>query len=171
MFSLEFFPVKTFQKVETRLTAQKALAAKFEQNIKTIKEEMLIPVISIVLINVCQKSHFPNELKNAEVIAIFQKNDSNGKTNYRQISELPLVSKIYKKVLYEQIEKSAKRSYHPNCAIRKGWSTQNALLRFLKNWQKCLDKSGVAGTILVDLSKACDCLAHDLLIAKLAAYQ
>lgn len=132
---------------------------------------MLIPVISIVLINVCQKSHFPNELKNAEVIAIFQKNDSNGKTNYRQISELPLVSKIYKKVLYEQIEKSAKRSYHPNCAIRKGWSTQNALLRFLKNWQKCLDKSGVAGTILVDLSKACDCLPHDLLIAKLAAYQ
>ena len=48
MFSLEFFPLKTFQKVQTRLTAQKALAAKFEQNIKTIKEEMLIPVTNCI---------------------------------------------------------------------------------------------------------------------------
>ena len=56
------------------------------------------------------------------------------------------------------------------CCFRKGNSTQYALLNLLKNWQKTLDKSGVIGTILMDLSKAYDCLPHDLVIAKLAAY-
>ena len=54
--------------------------------------------------------------------------------------------------------------------FRKGHSTQHTLLNLLKNWQKPLDKSGVIGTVLMDLIKAYDCLPHDLLIAKLAAY-
>ena len=56
------------------------------------------------------------------------------------------------------------------CGFRKGHSTQHALLNLLKNWQKCLDKSGVVGTVLMDLRKAYDCLPHDLLLAKLSAY-
>ena len=54
--------------------------------------------------------------------------------------------------------------------FREGHSTQHAILNLLKNWQKTLDKSGVVGTVLMDLSKAYDCLPHDLLIAKLPAY-
>ena len=37
-------------------------------------------------------------------------------------------------------------------------------------WRKALDNKKVAGGILTDLSKAFDCLNHDLLIAKLEAY-
>ena len=40
----------------------------------------------------------------------------------------------------------------------------------LFNWQNCLDKFGVGGTILMDLSKALDFLPHDLTIAKLHVY-
>ena len=40
----------------------------------------------------------------------------------------------------------------------------------MKNWQKCLDKSWVVGTVLMDPSKAYDCLPHELLLAKLSAY-
>ena len=50
------------------------------------------------------------------------------------------------------------------------YSTQHALSNLLFNWQNCLDKSGVVGIILMDLSKAFDCLPHDLIIAELHAY-
>ena len=91
--------------------------------------------------------------------------------NYRPISLLPVISKIFERVLFEQIEKFSEKILSPKlCGFRKGHSTQHALLNLLKNWQKTLDKSGVIGTVLMDLSKAYDCLPHDLLIAKLAAY-
>ena len=56
------------------------------------------------------------------------------------------------------------------CGFRKGFSSQYALLNLLYNWQKCLAKKGKVGAVLMDLSKAFDCLPHDLLIAKMEAY-
>jgi len=41
----------------------------------------------------------------------------------------------------------------------------------LCHWQKSLEQTNIVGTVLMDLSKAYDCLSHDLLIAKLAAYR
>ena len=49
-------------------------------------------------------------------------------------------------------------------------STHHTLLRLLQSWQKALENSGYVGTVLMDLSKACDCIPQDLLIAKLEAY-
>ena len=82
-----------------------------------------------------------------------------------------MILAIFERVLFEQIEKSAEKILSPKLyGFRKGHSTQHALLNLLKNWQKTLDKSDVIGTVLMDLSKAYDCLPHDLHIAKLAAY-
>ena len=56
------------------------------------------------------------------------------------------------------------------CGFRKAHSTQHALFTLLQPWQKTLDNAEYVGTMLMDLSKACDCIPHDLLIAKLEAY-
>ena len=44
------------------------------------------------------------------------------------------------------------------------------LLRVIETWSKCLDENKIVGPILIDISKAFDCLPHDLLVAKLEAY-
>ena len=110
-------------------------------------------------------------MKVADVIPVFKKEDPNNKANYRPISLLPIISKIFERVLFEQIEKFSEKILSPKlCGFRKGHSTQHALLNLLKNWQKTLDKSSDIGGVLMNLSKAYDCLSHDLLKAKLAAY-
>ena len=55
------------------------------------------------------------------------------------------------------------------CGYRKGYNAQYALLAMIEIWKKLLDNKGIAGAILMDLSKAFDNIYHELLIAKLGA--
>ena len=55
-------------------------------------------------------------------------------------------------------------------AYRVHYSSNYVLIRLIEHWKKALDENVVAGTVLMDLSKAIDCISHDLLIAKLHAY-
>ena len=56
------------------------------------------------------------------------------------------------------------------CVFRKGYSTQQCLLALLEKWKRAVDSGQMFGTLLTDLSKAFDCLDHELLIAKLNTY-
>lgn len=57
------------------------------------------------------------------------------------------------------------------CGFREGHSTQCALLNLRQKWKGCLDTSdGSFGTLLMDLSKADDCVNNNLIIAKLEGY-
>ena len=53
------------------------------------------------------------------------------------------------------------------CGFRKGHNAQHYLMAMIEKWRKFLDIPGHAGALLTDLSKAFDCIDHELVIAKL----
>ena len=56
------------------------------------------------------------------------------------------------------------------CGFRKGFGAQHCLLLMIGRWKKAVDSKNVFGGILTDLSKAFDCICHDLLDAELHVY-
>ena len=56
------------------------------------------------------------------------------------------------------------------CGLKKGYNDQHCLLSMLEKWKSTIDNRKMFSEFLTDLSKAFDCLSHDLLIAKLNAY-
>ena len=114
---------------------------------------------------------FPDRLKEAQVIPLFKKEDPLNKKNYRPVSILPMISKVYEKVLSTQLSHYFDNIFHNFlCAFRKGHGCQTTLLRLLEDWKQALDKNHYVAAILMDLSKAFDCLPHDMLLSKLSAY-
>ena len=93
------------------------------------------------------------------------------KENYRPASVMPLLSKVFERLLYDQLSEYLEKYLNTLlCGLREAHSTQYAFVKSLQTWEEELDKSGFVGTILMDLPKAYDCLPHDLLVAKFEAY-
>ena len=114
---------------------------------------------------------FPSKLKLADVSPIHKKLQKIVKGNYRPVSVLAVVSKIFERIIDKQtnnyIEKYLSRYI---CGYRELRGPQTALLFMIERWKESRDKGGYAGGVLMDLSKAFDTIDHKLLIAKLGAY-
>ena len=107
----------------------------------------------------------------ANVTSVFKKEDPLDKSNYRPVSILPLLSKVYERFTYNQLSEYSNNFLNEAlCGFRKAHSTQHVLFKLLQSWQKSLDCGGFVRTILIDLSKAYHCIPHELLIAKLHYY-
>ena len=118
-----------------------------------------------------RNNKFPDSLKLSDITPVYKKLDPSDKANYRPVSVLPLLSKVFEKIIYDQLYEYLENFLSELlCGFRKAHSTQHALFRLIQKWQAELDSGSYVGTILMDLSKAHDCLSHDLLIAKLEAY-
>ena len=114
---------------------------------------------------------FPNSLKQAQVIPIFKKKDPLDKQNYRPVSILPTISKLYERTIHDQLTEFFNNVFSPFlAAFKKGFGCQTTLLRLIEDWKTALDQHKSVAAILMDLSKAFDCLPHELLLAKFKAY-
>ena len=109
---------------------------------------------------------FPDNLKLADISPVFKKIDPLNKENYRPVSVLTSISKIFEKLIQKQINGYINNFLSPYlCGYRKGFSIQLALTSLTEKWKKGLNNKGFGGALLMDLFKAFDTINHDLLIA------
>ena len=171
-FNFKFTSHEETEKEVNNLKIKKA-SQKSDIPLKIIKEN--VDIISYFLYhnfnNSLSCATFPTSMKYADVIPIHKKDDKTDKENYRPISILPNLSKVYERLMYNQIYPYFDTLFSKfQCGFRKGFNAQHCLLAMIEKWRKTLDKGGETGAVLTDLSKAFDCIDHNLLIAKLDAY-
>ena len=143
--------------------------------VKRLKEVVDIvakPLTDIWKTEVVVGMKFSSQLKLADITPLHKKLETINKENYRPVSLLPVVSKLFERLMQKQIIAYIEKLLSPYlCGYRKGFNSQYALIAMIEKWKKCLDgDGGFAGAIMMDLSKAFDTINHELLIAKLEAY-
>ncbi|KAF2349509.1 Reverse transcriptase domain [Trinorchestia longiramus] len=114
---------------------------------------------------------FPDQCKHSIIKPLHKAGDINTASNYRPISLLPVLSKILEKVISNQLLTHLDKSnlHHPNqYANRKHTSTQDALLNITEKIYSDIDTKNVTLLLLLDLSKAFDCVEHKRLLQKIS---
>jgi hypothetical protein len=120
-----------------------------------------------------KQGKFPDRLKYTVVVPVFKSGDRSQIVNYRPISLLPGFSKIFENLIYSRIMQ------HVQChnilvsnqySFRNGLPTDNAIFKLTESVFKAWNQKDCVAGIFCDLSRAFDCIAHDLLIRKLEFY-
>ena len=121
--------------------------------------------------NLLEKSEYTSPFKFADITPVLKRGSRFEKNNYRPVSILPVLSKVFEKCLYKQTSSYFNDIFSKyQCGFRKGFSAQHCLLAMIEKWRNSMDQAKFFGALLTDLSKAFDCLSHDLLAAKLSVY-
>ena len=118
-------------------------------------------------------SQFPDSWKLARVTPIFKEGDKTEKSNYRPISVLPVISRLFERLvanqLYEHMNDNGYFSLEQSGFLCL-YSTVTCLLKNTDDWYNGLDLGKLVGVVFIDLKKAFDTVDHDILCRKLEYY-
>lgn len=126
------------------------------------------------IFNSCfQVGCFPDLLKLARIKPIFKKGDKFTADNYRPISLLPCLSKVFEKIISNRLLEYLNKNHilaAEQYGFRKNRSTAAAAHTFIENIMFALDNNYRVAGIFVDLTKAFDLVDHSILLSKLEYY-
>lgn len=173
-FQFTSIPVSKVQTLLSKLLTNKACGID-GISAKLLKDAS--SVISFPLTCIFNKSLssgiFPDSWKTAKVFPIYKGNEKNDANNYRPISVLPILAKVFEKLVFDQLysyltENNILTKFQSG--FRSNHSTLTALLQATENWFKNIDNGYMSGVVLIDLSKAFDSVDHAILLRKLDLY-
>ena len=173
-FSFRYITYNEVRLIIRRIKNKAALDA-YDFNTKLMKmcrNVLIIPITN--LINECLKlGVFPTVFKRAKVIPIYKKGNPNDLDNYRPISILPVLSKVFETVLKDQIVTHFENNtmfFENQFGFRSGISTSDAINYFIDYVVTGFEEGKYVSALFCDLSKAFDCVPFDALISKLKHY-
>ena len=110
---------------------------------------------------------FPKELKLAYVLPLYKSEDPYSFNNYRPVSLLCVLSKVFEKVMYDRLLEFLeihKLLFAGQFGFRKQHSSYMALMIFIDKLISSLDKGEMVIGIFLDFSKAFDTVDHEILL-------
>ena len=153
------FPLKLFkQKALLETLNPKATGLdEIPSKLLIIAADVIAPSLTCIFNQSLSTGVFPTEWKSAKVTPIHEGGSKSETKNYRPISVIPVVAKIFKKHIHEQLY----RYLNENCLLtncqsgfRSLHSTVTALLETTNNWNMNIDNGYLNGVIFIDLKKA-----------------
>ena len=139
--------------------------------LKLLADELSPSLTAIFNLSV-QQGEWVTRWKRGEWIPVFKNEDRQEVRNYRPITVLPALGKIYEQLLSKQASEYIDPILsHTLTAYRKNNGCESTILRLVENWKKDLDCKKVVGVLSSDMSKAFDSLWSPLLMKKLEACQ
>ena len=117
---------------------------------------------------------FPDRLKLAKVYPIHKSGSKSDPCNYRPISILPTLSKIFEKHVNKHLMAYMNKYniiHESQSGFRQKHSCQTALIKLIDQWMADIDKGDTIGSMFIDFRKAFDLVDHIILKQKLAAYE
>ena len=138
-----------------------------------IAAEIVAPSLTQIFDKIISSSIFPTDCKLARVTPIFKKGKKDDVDNYRPISFLSVVAKIFEKLIFEQLCEYL-NSNNLISASQSGFrtlhSTLTALIETTDKWSININNGFLNGVIFIDLKKAFDTIDHTILLRKLQMY-
>jgi exonuclease III len=176
------FPSITFKNTSTNEVERiiRSLRLKNSYGYDEISTKILkvsATLISSPLNYICNKAIvsgiFPTRLKYSTVKPLYKKGDKENMTNYRPISLLTSLSKVFEKIIYDRLLKHIEANdilATEQFGFRPCSSTEKASYRLMDEILKALNDKRMVGGIFCDLQKAFDCVNHNILLTKLEFY-
>lgn len=159
--------IKLIDRIKTDVaTGTDEIDAKLIKDTKYTIAESLTKLINLSY----SMSIFPNSMKIAIIKPLHKKNSIEDASNYRPLSILPVISKIFERSATDQIVEYLEQNRKLNStqhAYRKGHSTQTCLMEIMNHIYTQKDKGKIIGIASLDLSKAFDSISHTHLLQKL----
>ena len=137
--------------------------------IKPVSQYIISPIVDLINTSIDRRI-FPKQWKTARVCPIPKIENPVEVKDYRPISILPVMSKIFERVILKQLCSYIETNHLYNATqsgFRKGHSTSTLLLKLRDDIRKAMKKSEITLTILIDFSKAFDTIDHGVLLKKL----
>ena len=134
---------------------------------------IIAPTLSVIINQSLYTGIFPKQLKIAKVIPLFNKGEETSIENYRPISLLSSISKVFERVVFNQLYQYLDVNnllFDSQYGFRKQHSTELAALELIDRIHKSMDNGQIPVSIFLDLSKAFDTLDHTILPSKLKHY-